>query len=431
LKNLSFQLQPYHEVVQIIEEILEEICKKNKQQGIRVLQHLISYATHQFGDRVSGKAYRERITGERMDNWRVEIKILSPIYFNLIYVHTEDEALSVIDCDNLTFPYYEKMLDILRPWSTYLDLNCASHKDSLDKEQISELLLYLSQTERNMGQIHIRRNQLDLAENHCHRALSHARLFEGKEENKTDLLCCALKTFYELYRNHGNYDEALIFAEDAYNCVAIAYNPVHPEVQTAASMLIECLISKRDFDHAETFAQMTLDSLKDPGNGLDQESEAVANGYYDLGLVINQQKGDLVKAEKLVRESLRIRRRLYHAHHHYLGISIGLLARILQAQGNLGSETQELHQCALAINLKNYGSEGMDTAISNLNIGTFYYLRAYESQTTETRKEYLLLSESKNKESLRIFTKIHGPDHPQTLETSSKLSIVSRQLSEI
>jgi hypothetical protein len=74
-----------------------------------------------------------------------------------------------------------------------------------------------------------------------------------------------------------------------------------------------------NFDHAEIFAQMTLDSLKDLGNGLDQQSEAVAKGYYDLGNVINQQKGDYVKAGKLVRESLRIRSRLYDAYHMNVG----------------------------------------------------------------------------------------------------------------
>jgi tetratricopeptide (TPR) repeat protein len=190
-------------------------------------------------------------------------------------------------------------------------------------------------------------------------------MYEGEEEEKTNLLWKALRQSYELHALQGNYDEAFIFAEEAYNCVAITYNPVHPEVQNAASTLIECLICKGDFDNAETFAQMTLDSLKDPGNGLDQQSEAVAKGYYDLGNVINQQKGDLVKAEKLVRESLRIRSRLYDAHHLLVGMSISTLAGILQAQGNLGSETQELHERALAIHIKHCGSEGVNAAISN------------------------------------------------------------------
>jgi hypothetical protein len=47
----------------------------------------------------------------------------------------------------------------------------------------------------------------------------------------------------------------------------MAYNPVHPAVQTAAGALIDCLVNKGDLKNAETFAQMTLDSLKDPANG--------------------------------------------------------------------------------------------------------------------------------------------------------------------
>jgi tetratricopeptide (TPR) repeat protein len=254
--------------------------------------------------------------------------------------------------------------------------------------------------------------------------------FEGKEEDKTNLVRRALGSFYQLRREQSNYDEALTFAEEAYNCVAITYNPVHPDVQNAASTLIEWLICKGDFDHADTFAQMTLDSLKDPGNGLDQQSEAVAKGYYDLGSVIHQQEGDSVKAEKLVRESLRIRSRLYDTHHQFVGMSIGLLASILQSQGNLGSETKELYERALAIEIKNYGSEGVDTAISNFNMGAFYYFRAQGNQTAEIKKKHLLMSESKCKEALRVYTKIYGPDNRRTKQISSKLSIISRNLSE-
>jgi tetratricopeptide (TPR) repeat protein len=308
-------------------------------------------------------------------------------------------------------------------------VSSASHIGSLDKDQINHTLFHFSQTERNMGLSYIRRNQFDLAENHCQQALIFAKLYEGKEELKTYLVYEALRVSYELHRDQGNYNEALTFAEEAYNCVAIAYNPVHPEVQKATSTLIECLIFKGDFDHAETFAQMTLDSLKDPGNSLDQQSEAVAKGCHDLGSVINQQKGDYLKAEKLVRESLRIRSRLYDAHHQLVGISISTLAGVLQAQGHLGSETKELHERALAINIRNCGPDGFNTAVLNFNIGNFYYLRAEESQTAETKEDNLQLSESKHKESLRIFTVVFGPDHPSTVKVSSALSIISRKLS--
>jgi hypothetical protein len=121
------------------------------------------------------------------------------------------------------------------------------------------------QTEIDIAGIYIRRNQSDRAKNHCRQALSFARMYEGEEELKTDLLCRALRRSYEFHSTQGNHNKALSFAEDAYNCVAIAFNPVHPEVQKAASLLIECLSCKGDFDHAETFAQMSLDNLKDQG----------------------------------------------------------------------------------------------------------------------------------------------------------------------
>jgi hypothetical protein len=41
------------------------------------------------------------------------------------------------------------------------------------------------------------RNQFNLAEIHCQQGLFYARLYEGTEDKKTDLLSGALKTFYE------------------------------------------------------------------------------------------------------------------------------------------------------------------------------------------------------------------------------------------
>jgi hypothetical protein len=128
----------------------------------------------------------------------------------------------------------------------------------------------------------------------------------------------------------GDYAGALPSAEEAYNCVAVAYNPVHPQVQEAAGVLIECLICKGDLYDAERFAQVTLDSLKDPANKVDQESEAMAVGYFNLGRVTDRLNGDLVRAEMLARESLRIRVQLYGNDDYRVGGNITLLANILK-----------------------------------------------------------------------------------------------------
>lgn len=85
-------------------------------------------------------------------------------------------------------------------------------------------------------------------------------------------------------------------------------------------------------------AKFTLDILKDPAIKLDQESEVVANGYFDLAKVIYKQEGDLERAAMLVRESLRIRTLINHKDHLYVTYSARLLASILQSKKQLDKE---------------------------------------------------------------------------------------------
>jgi tetratricopeptide (TPR) repeat protein len=429
LKKLSLQLQPYQEVTRVIEEILGERPKKT-QLDIRVLKHLIYYAEHQFGARVPGKAWREKQNGDSISNWDVEIHILIPIYKNLEEVYSSDESLSMIDSVNLRLPYLEKMLDFLRPWSSKLDLNPTSQIDSLDKDQINSLSVLLSITERNIAIILRHRNEFILAESYCQQALSHARLYEGTEEDKITLVCNALIAIHDIEAYQGNFIDALPFAEEAYNLVAIAYNPVHSKVQDVAGTLIECLMHNGDLYNAERFAEATLDSLKDPANGLDQESEEVAKGYYNLASVIIKQEGDLVKAEMLARESIRIRTRLYGNDHINVGINYNLLGHILMSQDNYGDETMELLERSLAIITNNDGPDGTNTALSNLNLGVFYDQLSERQQNDERKIAYLHLSKAKSEEAVRIYTKIFGPNNPQTIEASSMFSIILRKLSE-
>jgi hypothetical protein len=100
----------------------------------------------------------------------------------------------------------------------------------------------------------------------------------------------ALRTYCDLRLGQGNILDALTFAEDGYNFVVEAYDPLHPQVQEAAGVLINILIWKGDLFDAERYAQVTYSNLRDKKNGMDQESEA-----YNLANVILQQKGDMIK----------------------------------------------------------------------------------------------------------------------------------------
>jgi hypothetical protein len=119
---------------------------------------------------------------------------------------------------------------------------------------------------------------------------------------------------------------------------------------------------KGDLYDAERFAQVTLESLKDPTNGIDQEIEAVALGYYNLGSVISELNVDLMRADMLARESLCIRALLDGNNHHRVGLSINLLAGILRKEGNLGNFfLKESFERWLFINIKNEGPDGINT----------------------------------------------------------------------
>lgn len=198
-------------------------------------------------------------------------------------------------------------------------------------------------------------------------------------------------------------------------------------------MLIACLTYKGDLNNAEMFAEATLASLKDPGNEVDQQSDEVAKGYYNLALVIDQQEqGDIVRADMLVRESLRIRTLIFHddLDHPHVGMSTALLANILQLQRKLGDKTKELLELSLAIQIKIEGSEGVNTAAANNILGRFYHQLAESQQNARTRKEHLLLSQSKYKEAMRISAKRFGPDNPRIIKILSVLSKISVELFE-
>jgi hypothetical protein len=301
----------------------------------------------------------------------------------------------------------------------------------LDKVQVNRILEISSTTEHIIASIYAQRYEFSVAENHCERALSQAKRHEG--EANAFLLLRAYTVYCELRRRQNNFTDAVTFAEEGYNSVAMAYNPVHFEVLTAAGTLIECLIHTGNPD-ALTYAQLTLESLKDPANGVDQSSEDVALGYYNLGRVILKQKGDFVKAEGLARESYRIRVQLLGNDHHFVGLSGNLLAGVLETQDKLGDETKNLYEHALAIAVRTEGPDSHNTATRNANLGQFY-ARLVETVTSDEKKDRdLRFKYMKNvyfyfKETARIFTKIYGSSDSKTITYAFKVSALKDYLS--
>jgi hypothetical protein len=423
LKQFSSQLQPFHEVIRIKDEVLTS--KKGK--DCRVLEHLLSYLEYQFGEKVAGIDYRGRGNGERINNWEAEVEILQNVYSQLSDLHLQNHSMSMISRFEMNFPLLERSLSLLNPWLIQLDLDGSNRMDT----QINYILEKLYVTEQNIAVLTINSNQLDVAEGHCQQCLAYSRRYGLEGEKKTTNILAALKLYCTLRQKQRDYSSSVAFAEEAYNLVVEAYDPVHPQVQEAAGMLIHILISKGDYYDAERYAQVTYGNLRDKKNGMDQEGKEMASGAFNLANVICKQEGDLIKAEELARESLRIRTLIFGSDRIIVQMSCYLLADILSAQGNLGDDTRGLYERFLVLSIRNYGLDGLNAATGNKNLGEFYILLAEKQPTVDAKRAQLLLSKSYHEEALRIYSKIYSPTHLDTVDTSSQLTAVLRELSRL
>jgi hypothetical protein len=111
------------------------------------------------------------------------------------------------------------------------------------------------------------RRQFDVTEGHCQRCLLYSRRYELEGEKKNASIFTALRTYCILRQQQGNLSDALTIAEEAYNLVMEAYDPVHLQVQEAAGELIHVLIRKGALFDAECYAQVTYGNLRDKKNG--------------------------------------------------------------------------------------------------------------------------------------------------------------------
>jgi hypothetical protein len=159
---------------------------------------------------------------------------------------------------------------------------------------------------------------------------------------------------------------------------------------------------------------------------MDQEGAEIAKGSYNLAHAIFLLNGDLIRADFLVRESLRIRTRIFGDDHFNVGVTCDLLVKILMAQKKLGDETRKLLEKSLANVIKNHGIDGANTAALHCSVGSYYsqLLRSNFNISWKDREKYVLLWKFHIEESVRICSKIYGPTHFKTVQTASILGTV-------
>lgn len=387
----------------------------------------MAWSDYQFGDRIPGKNYRERSNGDRVNNWNVEIDTIFSMTMRLFKINVANPKLAS--------PCLDRSVLLLQPWLNSLDSNLKSNV--MDKNQIDRLLSELVETERFQCAMAQSRNDYSAALIHCEHGLVYAKRFRLEGELKVIAIFTALSTFIEIKMGLGHYSEAVVLSEEAYNIVAIFYNPVHQWVQAAAGYLIMALTNSGNYKDAERFAEQTLANLRDPRNGADPKSIQVADGAANLADAIlrayleNKKDVDIVKAEKLAREALVLREKWCGRESTDLCKFISLLANVLMAQKKLGDETKGLFERTSSICLHHEGPYGSGTAGGYCNLGQFYNRCGDEQVTPAAKKEQYKLAKKNILNAVNIVKKINGPDHPNTIGIHSILGEVNKALKKL
>jgi hypothetical protein len=172
LKKLSTNLQPFHELIRIKDEIIAS----RKGNDIWILEHLVLYLENQFGTKVVGIDYRARENGEHISNWEVETEILHSTC-RLTALYQVNYSLSMIRRDEMSFPYLERSLSLLNPWLIQFDLDGSNRINSCNDHQMNFLLLELFFIELRMAANTSNRHKLDAAEGHCQRCLAYSKRY--------------------------------------------------------------------------------------------------------------------------------------------------------------------------------------------------------------------------------------------------------------
>ena len=107
--------------------------------------------------------------------------------------------------------------------------------------------------------------------------------------------------------------------------------------------------------------------------------------------------------------------RVRGVNHNRTAECVSELGAALLNQNKLGDETRAVLQRALDIHLLNMGPDAENVGAANNNLGIFHKKRG---EYVQAKPFY--------KEALRIYTKVNGPEHPDTIIVKESLLLVSR-----
>jgi tetratricopeptide (TPR) repeat protein len=428
IKHMPVVLMPFRDVYSTVVKVLNQkeplIAKIGMHRYIRLMQHAATFTKNQFGEHIERTSHYFRENGDSIDAWEVEIDILYQIYERLGY-HDSSNRIS----------YYQKSLAILESWVEQISVSEGNRIVVLTEKKIDYLYYKLSMTETNLSVSYKDVKDWDKAIHYQEQSILHAKLIKNGEK-KIKNVYNSLSGLGYLYHYMGNLTESKAIREEAYMYVNATYDPEHPLVLEAGGKLIKILNATGEFYDAERFARVCYEGLTRVP--LDPDSCEAAKAAINLAnascLLIEAngpESADIEEAEMLARKAVRIMMELKGPGISDMMYAFQALVNVIFTKKDLTDQTKSLLEDYLSDSIRHEGVDGVGTGCANKFIGRFHALIAESSSCPVLKRKHLQLAESYWKETSRIFMKSYGPNHPDALEVTSSLQIISRALGRI
>ena len=398
-------------------------AQRREDEAIEELENSILFANNQFGCRIHGETHRIRGNGDRVDDWQVmtmpiclQLVQLTSLYIDQGASGSLDRALiHAVEARELVEPY----------------------RASIEYGELDYVSTLFSRIESHLADIHMENSNFIDAEHHCMESLAFAR--KSRSVDRPACMFEGLRKFGILRRQQQRLGDALSFCEEAYIVVSRAYGPVHPLVQDASAELIETLILLQEYSQAEAYSRITYESLIDPRNGIDPESESVARGMQQLASLCfnmahdgHECASDLInEAEELSRKACCIIENLNNGFSSSnLAICLETLGQVLVGKKNFTEETKGLFERILNIYSERENGNGPGTLKSLRSLGEFHFKLANTLPIGIDRNKQCETAKLIYDEALNMAISLSGPNATYVLEYTERARQIQKLILE-
>jgi hypothetical protein len=251
------------------------------------------------------------------------------------------------------------------------------------------------------------------AEPHAARALSLAEQIFPSNDIR---LFKSIRQLGTIKERQDKLADAQLHYKRAFEIVFLGHGPAHQETSQVTDELVNVLIRLNKMEDAEKLLRRCFDTaLK---GGMDPENAFMGDAAGRLANILAKSDRE-EEAEPYMKMSLHIREKCFGPNHPLVGITLGFLAGIYEAQGKVGEDTEALLVRAMEIFRKAEGPTGAHVRTSLSHIQRIRmkrdgrYSEGDEEEIEEVSSRSVINSRTTAEQKERIRAALHQEFEPE------------------